>query len=91
MGFLQIYNERHKYTRRIISSFNSTFQIKVKLRKILKALSFALLFRRTNSFSEAIRKYLNLEPIIVSPGIKTGLKVNIDNPKELGPIELQIQ
>ena len=39
----------------------------------------------TNSFSEAIRKYLNLEPVIVGPGIKTGLKVNIDNPKELGP------
>jgi len=53
----------------------------VKLRKILKALSFA----PTNSFSEAIRKYLNLEPVIVGPGIKTGLKVNIDNPKELGP------
>ena len=39
----------------------------------------------TNSFSEAIHKYLSLEPIIVGPGIKTGLKVNIDNPKELGP------
>ena len=42
---LQIYNERHKYTRRIISSFNSTFQIKSEVKDI-EGLSFALLFRR---------------------------------------------
>ena len=34
---------------------------------------------------QAIEKYLDIPPIVVGPGIKTGLKVNIDNPKELGP------
>ena len=34
---------------------------------------------------QAIEKYLDFPPIVVGPGIKTGLKVNIDNPKELGP------
>ena len=34
---------------------------------------------------QAVEKYLNSIPIVVGPGVKTGLKVNIDNPKELGP------
>jgi type III pantothenate kinase len=34
---------------------------------------------------KAIEKYLESTPTVVGPGVKTGLKVNIDNPKELGP------
>ena len=30
-------------------------------------------------------KCLGTNPILLGPGIKTGLSVNIDNPKELGP------
>ncbi len=30
------------------------------------------------------RDYLNHEPIIIGPGIKTGLNVKVDNPKEVG-------
>ncbi len=29
-------------------------------------------------------KYLRIQPIIISPGIKTGLNIKYDNPKELG-------
>ena len=64
----------------------STFQIKSEVKKDIEgAIICSVVPQATNSFSEAIRKYLNLEPVIVGPGIKTGLKVNIDNPKELGP------
>ena len=70
----------------LLALFNSTFQIKSEVKKdIVGAIICSVVPQATNSFSEAIRKYLNLEPIIVGPGIKTGLKVNIDNPKELGP------
>jgi len=70
----------------LMALFNSTFQIKSEvMRNIDGAIICSVVPQATNSFSEAIRKYLNLEPIIVGPGIKTGLKVNIDNPKELGP------
>ena len=31
-----------------------------------------------------LKKYFNKEPIIVGPGIKTGIRIKIDNPKELG-------
>ena len=70
----------------LLALFNSTFQIKSEVKKDIQgAIICSVVPQATNSFSEAIRKYLNLEPIIVGPGIKTGLKVNIDNPKELGP------
>ncbi len=35
-------------------------------------------------FSQLVRQYLNVEPLIVSPDIKTGVKFGIDNPRELG-------
>ena len=30
------------------------------------------------------RKYFNREPIVIGPGVKTGLQVKFDNPKEVG-------
>ena len=70
----------------LLALFNSTFQIKSEVKKDIEgAIICSVVPQATNSFSEAIRKYLNLEPVILGPGIKTGLKVNIDNPKELGP------
>jgi type III pantothenate kinase len=33
---------------------------------------------------EMSRKYFHLEPIVISPGIKTGISIQIENPKELG-------
>jgi type III pantothenate kinase len=70
----------------LLALFNSTFQIKSEVKKDIEgAIICSVVPQATNSFSEAIRKFLNLEPVIVGPGIKTGLKVNIDNPKELGP------
>ncbi|MDD3049087.1 MAG: type III pantothenate kinase [Bacilli bacterium] len=37
-----------------------------------------------HSFNNSIRKYIHKEPIIVGPGIKTGISIKIDNPRELG-------
>ena len=70
----------------LLALFNSTFQINSEVKKDIEgAIICSVVPQATNSFSEAIHKYLSLETIIVGPGIKTGLKVNIDNPKELGP------
>lgn len=38
----------------------------------------------TNIFIDVINVITSLEPIVVGPGIKTGLKVKIDNQKEVG-------
>lgn len=37
-----------------------------------------------HSFCNGIRKFLNKEPIIVGPGIKTGISVKTENPKAVG-------
>ena len=37
-----------------------------------------------HSLTNAIRKYFNIEPIIVGPGIKTGISVKTENPREVG-------
>ena len=39
----------------------------------------------TNSVSEATSRFISKDVLTVGPGVKTGLKVNIDNPKELAP------
>lgn len=37
-----------------------------------------------HSFGSAIIKYMKVTPIVVSSGIKTGLKIQTDNPKQIG-------
>lgn len=36
------------------------------------------------SFEHAIEKYLKKKPILIGPGLKTGINVKYDNPRELG-------
>ena len=36
------------------------------------------------AFTNSIRKYLLIEPMIVGPGIKTGISIKTESPKELG-------
>lgn len=36
------------------------------------------------SFTNAIKKYFKVSPIIVGPGTKTGVKIGAENPKEVG-------
>lgn len=38
----------------------------------------------TNTFKRSIEKLTGLKPIIIGPGIKTGLSILIDNPAQLG-------
>lgn len=37
-----------------------------------------------HSLKNAIVKYLHIEPLIVGPGIKTGISVQLDNPRSVG-------
>ena len=38
-----------------------------------------------HALTGAVRRYLGLEPLIVSSGIKTGIRITAENPKEIGP------
>jgi len=37
-----------------------------------------------HSLVSSIIKYFDVQPLIIAPGIRTGIKINISNPKELG-------
>ena len=36
------------------------------------------------TFEELCRKYFNITPLIVGPGVKTGIPIHYDNPREVG-------
>jgi type III pantothenate kinase len=36
------------------------------------------------TFSKLSNKYFNVEPIVIGPGIKTGVPIKLENPKEVG-------
>lgn len=54
------------------------------IKEIEGAIISSVVPRLTHTFSRVIYKYLNVESLIVSSNLKTGLKINIDNPLELG-------
>lgn len=37
------------------------------------------------TFQEVCRRYLDVVPLIVGPGVKTGVSIRTDNPREVGP------
>ena len=38
----------------------------------------------TTTFTEMFQKYFNITPLVVGPGMKTGIRIRYDNPRELG-------
>jgi len=37
------------------------------------------------TFVELCREYLNTKPLVVEAGVKTGMRIRLDNPREVGP------
>ena len=37
-----------------------------------------------NALEKMCKKYFNVDPLIVGPGVKTGLNIKYENPKEVG-------
>ena len=70
----------------LLALFNSTLNLDADSKnQIAGSIICSVVPQVTNNMVQAVEKYLNSIPIVVGPGVKTGLKVNIDNPKELGP------
>jgi type III pantothenate kinase len=38
-----------------------------------------------HTFVELCQKYLNAKPLVVEAGVKTGMRLSVDNPREVGP------
>lgn len=37
------------------------------------------------TFQDVCRRYLDVTPLVVGPGVKTGVRIRTDNPREVGP------
>ncbi|MBQ7839522.1 MAG: type III pantothenate kinase [Lachnospiraceae bacterium] len=57
----------------------------VDIEKLKGAIIASVVPNVMHSLTGAIRKYLKMEPLIVGSGIKTGIKITSENPKEIGP------
>ncbi|MDA9687963.1 type III pantothenate kinase, partial [Candidatus Actinomarina] len=85
--------ESYRYTTRktitsdeLLMMFRTTIDLSKADDELLHgAIVCSVVPQITDSVVTAINKFSSKEVLVVGPGIKTGLKVNIDNPKELGP------
>lgn len=66
----------------LITSF--LMNAKIHARDIKDVIISSVVPKVMYSFTNSIRKYFKKEPIIVGPGIKTGISIRTDNPRELG-------
>lgn len=57
---------------------------KVNVEDIKDVIISSVVPKVMHSFNNSIRKYIKKEPIIVGPGIKTGISIKTDFPKEVG-------
>ena len=64
--------------KNVLEMYNSSAEI------INGAIISSVVPNVTQTVSDAIKKITDTEPIIVGPGIKTGVSIKIDNPAQLG-------
>lgn len=72
----------------IASSSGDEYAIKIKslvgTQKFSGAVISSVVPTLTTKFRHMFNSHFNIDPIIIGPGIKTGLKIKTDNPKEVG-------
>ena len=76
-------------TRRTSDEFGITMQMFLKnsgieAAEIQAAIIASVVPDVMHAFVNALKKYFQIETMIVGPGIKTGLKIGAENPKEVG-------
>lgn len=57
---------------------------KINVREIEAAIVASVVPNVMHSLNNGIKKYIHVEPINVGPGIRTGIRIMTENPKELG-------
>lgn len=85
--------ESYRYTTRktitsdeLLMMFKTTIDLsKLNEKAVDGVIVCSVVPQITDSVVSAISEFTTKDVLVVGPGIKTGLKVNIDNPKELGP------
>lgn len=81
----RISTDKKKTSFEIFSQLETMLEFfKVNINEIEGAILSSVVPEITLQVSEAIEHLINKKPLIVGPGIKTGLNIKIDNPQTLG-------
>ncbi|MBP5384368.1 MAG: type III pantothenate kinase [Lachnospiraceae bacterium] len=56
----------------------------IAIEKITAAVIATVVPNTTHSLTNAVKKYLKCDPLLVGPGVKTGIRIDTPNPKEVG-------
>jgi type III pantothenate kinase len=70
-----------EYATQVIQLFN---QSNIDMKHIEGVIISSVVPNIMYSLEHMIRKYFNTTPIVVGPGVKTGINIKYDNPKEVG-------
>ncbi len=77
--------QRHKLTDEYAVLVRSLFELQgIDITQIEGCAISCVVPPLTGVFTELSRSYLNVEPVVIGPGIKTGMRLLIDTPRELG-------
>ncbi len=77
--------QRHKLTDEYAVLVRNLFELRGHNIRSVKGCAMACVVPPlTDVFVELARQYLGVEPLVVGPGVKTGLRLLIDTPRELG-------
>lgn len=76
-------SNRSKSVDEYIATFNDLFTLK-KIKNITAIIISSVVPQLLETVTEALESLSNIKPIIIQPGIKTGLKLKMDNPNEIG-------
>jgi type III pantothenate kinase len=76
-----LYQTADEYGIKIMDMFNYN---NLDFSKITGVIIASVVPGLDSVFEKTIKKYLNLEPLFVGPGVKSGIRIKTDNPKQLG-------
>ena len=84
--FCERFQTNHKATRlEYAAIFKAAFDIHgVKRTDITGSILSSVVPSVTNTVREAAEKYTGTQVLVVGPGIKTGIRIQVDNPAQLG-------
>ena len=81
----RISTDKSKTSFELFSQFENMLEFfKVDINQIEGGIISSVVPELTNQVSKAVVHLINKAPLIVGPGIKTGLNIKIDNPQTLG-------
>lgn len=81
----RIATERHRLTDDYAVVIRNLFALHGYDMNIVRGCAISCVVPALNDvFVELARHYLNVEPVVIGPGVKTGMRLLIDTPRELG-------